>query len=75
MRGRKREYASSGAKHTQSKFDALAQAQADNSPSWHPDRRDRGSSHVALLERAIGYSARDHGISSEQFKQCLGWVA
>ena len=74
MRGRTRKYAKTGARQTESKFDALAQAQADASPDWNPDRKLKGTSHVALLNRAIAYSAREHGISQDQFKQLVGWA-
>ena len=62
-----------GAQHTESKLFALIHAQADKSPDYNPDRKGTGAGHVVLLERAVAYGAREHGISREQFKQCLGW--
>lgn len=62
-----------GAQHTESKLFALIHAQADKAPDYDPDPKGKGANHVELLERAVAYGARDHGISREQFKQCLGW--
>lgn len=45
MRGRKRKCAI----HTNTKFAAIAEAQAAASEPWNPDRRKRGPEHVVLL--------------------------
>lgn len=62
-----------GATHTEGKLYAQLHAEADQAPNFNPDKAGTGIHHVALLERAIGYSARDHRVSRDQFKQLLGW--
>lgn len=69
-----RAYNRQGARHTEGKLFSLMYAQADRAPDYNPDKEGKGDGHVALLERAVAYSARDHGITPEQFKQLVGWV-
>lgn len=71
---RKRTRSCLGATHTESKFIRQANAQAIASPSWNPDRSQRGDEHVVLLKRAVNKSALDNRITPAQFKQLVGWV-
>jgi hypothetical protein len=72
--GRGRPRRLQGAQHTEGKLYAQIHALADKAPDYDPDPKGKGVNHVELLERAVAYGAREHGISREQFKQCLGWL-
>lgn len=71
----KRQYSNVGATHTESKFNAIAQAQADKAPDFDPDRKGKGVGHVALLESAIAERAAAHWIKPVEYRALIGWVA